>query len=653
MFLKEIQKSKLRKIRIKQLLLLIIRILIVVFLVFAFANPVYKGYHFNKNPDIRKCGIFILDNSFSMSAKDGNGVYYEQAKNSVQNILKLYNNNDKVFLITSSHLNNFEKGEFADFQSLLDSLKNLDFTCIPFNQSELFNYVKSICDNNSFPQYEIFVLSDFQKINFKPEFIDNKLFDEIGKKINIYNVNIGQREASNISVDRVEFISKILEYNRDIKISVILKNHNKFNAINKQANLYINGSKVSEIVTDIASFERKEVSFSFKPDKLGSSSGFVELIQNDYFDDEIKYDNKIYFDFYIPEQINVGLVGDNENDLKYIKLALESSEKLNENTFEKKFYKILESGNISTIAGSSDMMIISGKYGFSNEDVKSITGNVKKGKGVLIFPGRNIDIKSYNELFGSLSSFRIGEVLKVNKDTGVYRKFDNIDFEHPVFSGVFKNENINFTKEKNFIESPDINFLYSIIPGNNCVKIMTLPESELFLTESSLGEGKIIFCAVSASDDMSDFSKKSIFPLIINKCVFYLSKNFYENQNLLVGKNNLVKTSNGKVYLIPYNQTYRDPGIYSILDSTNNSKYFFSINRDTLESNLQKSTSDEIKKYYDSFNLNNVAYIENQAELNSKVIESRNGIELWKYLIGLALILVLVEMIYSKKLEKL
>ncbi|MFA5405546.1 MAG: hypothetical protein WC358_11480 [Ignavibacteria bacterium] len=46
-------------------------------------------------------------------------------------------------------------------------------------------------------------------------------------------------------------------------------------------------------------------------------------------------------------------------------------------------------------------------------------------------------------------------------------------------------------------------------------------------------------------------------------------------------------------------------------------------------------------------------YISEQADINTEILKSREGTELWKYFIILALIFVILEMIYSKKLERL
>jgi len=74
MFLKDLQKSRFRRIRIKQLILLILRIFIIACIVLMFANPVIEGYSGINSGNSRKSGIIILDNSYSMDIKDENAL---------------------------------------------------------------------------------------------------------------------------------------------------------------------------------------------------------------------------------------------------------------------------------------------------------------------------------------------------------------------------------------------------------------------------------------------------------------------------------------------------------------------------------------------------------------------------------------------------
>jgi hypothetical protein len=72
-FLKELQKNKIRKVKIKQWLLLALRVLVILFLVTAFARPTLKGIAIGGTLRKDNC-CFHADDAF-MSVVDGNGSF--------------------------------------------------------------------------------------------------------------------------------------------------------------------------------------------------------------------------------------------------------------------------------------------------------------------------------------------------------------------------------------------------------------------------------------------------------------------------------------------------------------------------------------------------------------------------------------------------
>ena len=87
-FLKEMQKTKIRNIKIKKWLLLLIRTLMIISVVFAFSRPTIKSVIPGFSLESRKSHIIMVDNSYSMEYKDENGNRLEQAKSIAMDILK-------------------------------------------------------------------------------------------------------------------------------------------------------------------------------------------------------------------------------------------------------------------------------------------------------------------------------------------------------------------------------------------------------------------------------------------------------------------------------------------------------------------------------------------------------------------------------------
>ena len=72
-FLKELQKTKIRRLKLRQIILLILRTLIVVFTVLAFSRPAIKSTLPGLGTHAKTSVIILLDNSFSMDASDEGG----------------------------------------------------------------------------------------------------------------------------------------------------------------------------------------------------------------------------------------------------------------------------------------------------------------------------------------------------------------------------------------------------------------------------------------------------------------------------------------------------------------------------------------------------------------------------------------------------
>lgn len=79
-FLKELQKTKIRKIKLKQWILLALRILIILLLVAAFARPTIKSFSIGGTASAAKTSaVIILDDTYSMSVVTDGGSYFNRA----------------------------------------------------------------------------------------------------------------------------------------------------------------------------------------------------------------------------------------------------------------------------------------------------------------------------------------------------------------------------------------------------------------------------------------------------------------------------------------------------------------------------------------------------------------------------------------------
>lgn len=102
-FLKELQKNKIRRVKLKQWLLLALRVLIILLIVTAFARPTLEGVSMGGTTSAAKTtALFILDDSFSMSVVDQDGSYINQAEQTIKELLSNFEEGDEAGLILVS-----------------------------------------------------------------------------------------------------------------------------------------------------------------------------------------------------------------------------------------------------------------------------------------------------------------------------------------------------------------------------------------------------------------------------------------------------------------------------------------------------------------------------------------------------------------------
>jgi len=675
MFLKEIQKSKMRRIKLKQLLLLALRIGIITLLVLTFAKPVYEGYSFNNDAGGKSTVLIFLDDSFSMDVTDGSGQYFSQAKNSVNEILKNYNESDEIILLPAS-LTGFKNtiGISGGKKEISDSLEQLKLSNKPFFLNDVVIKAGQIMDNSVNPNKDVFVISDFQRINGGTSASEIKT--ENSDDVNFILINTGQRSSVNLSLDSFKVNTKIPAKFGDIRVSVNLTNHSPDPVTGIFLKLYLEGKQIEETSADVGANGSVRKEFSFIAEKAGDLHGYIELSGNNFQNDELDQDNRIYFDVYIPERIIAGLIGDS-NEFRFINAVLNSAQDLsggnNENSNE--LFEIKSSDRIDDNIFSNDVLLISASGNYSQSDSELLSEFLSAGKGIFIFLNEYTDIQNFNsEISSKLNIPRIGS-FNIDESLNKNLKFGKIDFENPLMSEIFRNKSLNITSDS-FLDSPGIRKYYELLLNDRSFPVIMLSDGKPFISETELSRGKILLSAVSAETGFSEFPLNNIFPPLIIRSIFFLNSDFgYSNQNY-VGVSNIIPVKglsnlssltspdkntselntdlNGSAndfFVLPYSENTKDNGLYLLNDSSGN-RFGVSLNLDSRESMPGRMNEDEIIKYFNESGISNAEVTENTNEISELINNKRNGTSLWKFFLIAALILLAAEIFYSKKLEE-
>lgn len=653
-FLKELQKNKIRKIKLKQWILLALRVLIILFVVMAFARPALQSLQIGGTTSAAKTtAIFILDDTFSMSVVDQKGSYFNQSKEIIKQVLSQLQEGDEVGLILVST----PKSENILTSNLSEFVKNIDQLDLSFASGDLNSTITKaaqlISESKNFNK-EIYVLSDFQKNKITKKNLNNDLSELLNEGIRLYSFDLSDKDVFNLSVDELKINNQIFEKDKPVSFSITISNNSKQDVNNAVVSLFINDERASQKSFDVSAGQSTIVEIEATP----KTNGFIDVVA-EIETDEIEQDNKRFASLFIPEKISVGLFAENQNDLTYVDLALQTAGQ-EKYQIERKSLNQLTSQQLNKY---QTIIISANTIASGIEQVKNF---VQNGGGVILFPPSNQEAARLNQLYSQLGLRINSSFVGTVNSTDLKIKFDKTDFNHPVFQNIFQND------DKKKYESPELYAYYKQSTSGN--QIISLVDGSPFLSEYKIGKGKIFVFNTSPVLSWSDFPIKSIFAPLINKSVAYLSSKESEQNVILAGDEvniNLKNANVSQIKILKPNKSddfinlkdnmSRDYFAFSNTNTAGNYKLYsgdnlienISINTDPTESKTEYVNESEFEDYLEQIKFagRHIA-IDKEENIAQKIMQARFGSELWRYFLLVAIILALVEMTIARNAKK-
>jgi hypothetical protein len=289
-FLKQLKNESESTSKIKNLLILISRLIALACLVFVFAQPFIRKNKSNTKTGNKVVSVFI-DNSFSMEAENKNGILFEQSKNKAREIVKAFKDDDKFQLLTNDfegrHQHLLTKDEF------MQALDELKITSSSRKISEIYSRQRDLLLNSNFPVKQNFIISDFQENNFD--------FDEIKKDtaFQTYLLPMQSTQQNNVYIDSCWFDSPVQHAGMSQKLNVGIVNQSQNQLANVTLKLFSNNKLIAPVTFSAEPNSKVIVPISFLPKESGFQQCRLEIE-----DAPVTFDNQLFFSFEIKSKIN-------------------------------------------------------------------------------------------------------------------------------------------------------------------------------------------------------------------------------------------------------------------------------------------------------------------------------------------------------------
>jgi hypothetical protein len=648
-FLKELQKTSIRKLKAQQIILLILRTLIVIFSVLAFSRPTIKSTLPSIGTHAKSSIIVVLDNSLSMDITDEDGNRFSKAKKLTSEILGALEEGDEMaFIPLSSLIKNRKRSFSRNFAWLKEEIDHCSVNPATASLNDGLRAAQGLLDASLHVNKEIYILTDLQQQEIHSLELDSIiLFDDKTSVFLLPSLESKNSIDQNISIDTAIFISRVYAKDKPVELQTKLYNSSVSDAKGIIVSVLFNGERVAQRTVDIGAGSYVNVSLQGIPHTTGLIKGEIQ-IENDV----LESDNHRYFSFIISSAPKVALIG-NQLETDFISLSIAPHASL------LKSY----SANQSASVHFEDFDILILATTLSQTEMQRIDAYIQNGGSILFFPSSTESIAVQQQFFSGMG---LGPIIFQEFSESNPGICISADRQHPILQGVFK----GFNSESGLGDSPKIIKALCTQAGQSIISM----QGGSFLNEIRRGEGKVMYCAVPPSPAWSSFPFTGLMPTIIYRSAQYLSAKEVFTLEKTAGQEAIIliptKSSASSIFTIKDPNGFESDmqaadlpggmslqfgkpdmtGVYGVFSKDKNPITSLIVNQSSKEGHLiYKNLQESMPALKKRLNHPESLLVLNKNEsIANSVAKARIGTELWRFFILLALLCAITEMIVAK-----
>lgn len=628
--IRELLEDTKKSSELKKKLILASRLLALLCLILAFAQPLFNSKTKNVNTFQSVVSIYV-DNSYSMEANSFGKSQLEWAKEHALDILN--SSKDKsTYQIISNDFN----GNQLQLLSYNEALKELDKIQLSSKKGD-FNKVflkqeKTLESQSNSSKY-FYWISDFQ--TYQTTKIENP------KKYDIHAIPLLNSSVNNVYIDTAFLNAELLKLNQEVQLICKIKRQSTSNEIKSLVSFSLNETMKSEHEIIWENQIEKWDTFRFKLMKDKWNIVKLSIAGVNFL-----FDNNYYQTFFIQPKPIVTILNQGA-DTKFIQNAFNADDN----------FEVHTNSGSTTLPNEkmiSNLLIMNQIASPGIEWSKEVQDFIKSGKNVVIFLNNNSSLSHYNTVFNELG---LNTIQQKNTQNVIVK---NINTNDNLLKNIFSKFDFNS-------DFPYSNLYFTLDGYSKRAKevLISFNTGQPFLVKySRIGEGNIYLFTSSIDEMYSNIVRSSVFAPLMFKLGNI--SNSTTNFSYIINQNSSISipmsTSNsekvfylkskdmevipaqrqeGSILSVFFKDEIHHDGIYRLEEKDGKNTYQLALNFSRDESIMKFLTEKELMSIYENSNVK----LMNPKEIISKHKENMDGNYLWKYLLGLSLLFLIFEML--------
>jgi hypothetical protein len=639
-FLESVKNDNRSKTKLKQILILLSRILMIISLVFAFANPIVLPEGFEEQKNSASYLAVYVDNSFSMQNETEQGQMLDVAKQYAIEIAESYGESYQFFLLTNS----LRAEDFRAMQldMFIEQCGNIKLSPVTLKLSDVNARMQEVLlpfvaeDELA----EVYFVSDFQK------YVTD--ISHLSKSFRYRFVKINSVLQQNLSIDSVWFDVPYRSSNQTEQLFVKLTNHGSNAYTDIPVKLIVNDSLRAIGSGNLSPKNSEIIELKFTGALQGNQKAVLEI--DDY---PVSFDNRFYFNYDIDTLTNVLIVqGD--------KMVEFPSDLYDLSEFNVDYIQF-DDINISELK-DYQLLIIHAVEEFTSGFQSQLMDWLKNSNALWLIPGENADMASWNQLLKQMNAPLLSEWKK--EASSLYE----IAYEHDFYRSVFPRTNQN-------VSLPSISGSWKFLKNTatNSEALISFRDKTGFLELTQFENSYVYLMASPPHENYSDFYRHPLFiPVSYNiglniptqKSLYFICGNHgsLDIERKEKVQENIVKIKSTEEEIIPMWKYLENairvfipddisyPGHYEIL-LDDQLAGILSMNLTHEESNLECINTQDLEGLISEHGLEYRLFSNSESlDMNLEIEKSLKGEPVWHLFLLLALLFIIIEIVLIKLL---
>lgn len=674
-----------KRMRIEDLILLLLRCLLLGLIALALARPAWRTVASDVFGQSQVAAVIVLDNSYSMGMSDGAQTRFDNARKAAEQALDGMPSGSSVAILFASDIVQAAIPEPTfDFNLARKTIREAPLTDRATDLAPALDRAIDVLRGRFSVRKEIYVITDGQAVGWRQIGDIQKNLDHVKSEIRAHFIFINEHEEHNLGVSELRLASGLTPTRQPLRFEVQVSNYGKEEVRNVPVSLNIDNEPPSDEFTleAIAPGGSSTISLFGRLRTEGFHSVTAHIPE-----DRLAADDRRAVAVRAIKEVKVLLVDGEpgteprDSETYFLRNALVPVAPPESPQYFIKPFTITAGELGGARFDDFDAVILANVPEFSEATARAIAQYLQRGGGLIIFPGARMNATFYNEMLGkrlNLLPATFGLPRGQPDQDEKYFQLQSKDYEHSIVS-IWNDPASGTLASARFYRA------FELIPvpytkpsrksgdkggkpeeAGESVVVLRFADGLPALMERTWGLGRIAVFSSTADTAWNDLPVRPAFVPLIHRTLGALVQRQDEGLTIRVGQKFLRRTSpdsmdkDALVFKPRHNESMRDvrriemvngspmiqfeqtdwAGVYEVTVAEPALNLKFAAQANAAESSLDELSPEQLKM------LASIAHVVQwtpNVSLKEMAEKERTGMEFWLPIILAAFLLAMVE----------